>query len=118
MRHRKDVGPTTNGWMASYHTISVAHGSGCATKICVSVAHLETCATEIWVGPGKKIEGAISVAHVGDAPQKLHFLWRIHRDAPQNGYAEINTKSAEIFLCKFKYRTQTHFKGIKDFFMY
>ena len=25
--HRKHVGPTTNGWMASYHTFSVAHGT-------------------------------------------------------------------------------------------
>ena len=26
--------------------------------------------------------------------------------------------SKNIFLCKFKYRTQTHFKEIKDFFVY
>ena len=54
MRHRKLVGLTTHGWIASYHTFSVAHGDGCATKICVFVVHLDTCATEIWVGPGTK----------------------------------------------------------------
>ena len=26
--------------------------------------------------------------------------------------------SKNIFLCKFKYRTQTHFKEIKDFLVY
>ena len=54
MRHRKLVGPTTHGWIASYHTFSVAHGDGCATKTCVSVAQLDICATEIRVGPGTK----------------------------------------------------------------
>ena len=63
MRHRKLVGPTIHVWIASYHTFFVAHGDGCATKTCVSVAQLDICATEIWVGPGRKIEGAISVAH-------------------------------------------------------
>ena len=50
-----------------------------------------------WWAPAKKIERAISVAHLGDAPQKCHFLWRIHRDAPQNVYAEINTKVQNFF---------------------
>ena len=70
MRHRKYVGPTTNGWMASYHTFSVAHGAGCATEICISVAHLDPCATEILVGPGTNDWGEV-------------FLWRMESHAPQ-----------------------------------
>ena len=67
----------------------------------------------------KKIERVISVAHLGDAPQKCHFLWRIHRDAPQNVYAEINTKVQNFFCVNLNIEhMQTHFKGIKDFFVY
>ena len=47
VRHKKYVDPTTNGWIASYAAFSVAHGTGCATKIHISVAHLGQCATEM-----------------------------------------------------------------------
>ena len=30
---KKYVDPTTNGWIASYATFSVAHGAGCAIEI-------------------------------------------------------------------------------------